>query len=100
MNTINLQTYSWITEAISTGEQLNHILKKKVKPGTTIHELFSELAAEYPEFRKTVYDPGTNSLNDQVMIIVNGKLVQTSDLRSRPLQDNDSITISPIMVGG
>ncbi len=71
-----------------------------MNPGMTIHDLFAGLAARYPQFRIQVYDPETGKFSDQVMVILNSRLVQVREFRETQLAENDTITLSPVLIGG
>ena len=98
--TLKLQTYSWISDTFGSTDKPNRTLKRRVKPGTTIYALFTELADKYPEFRKNIFDPNTGRLNDQVMVIINSRLVQGADMKDVEIRDKDNIILSPVLVGG
>lgn len=98
--TLKLQTYSWISDTFGSTDKPNRTLRRKVKPGTTIYTLFTELANQYPEFRKNIFDPNTGRLNDQVMVIINSRLIQSTDMKDVEVQDKDNIILSPVLVGG
>ncbi len=98
--TIDLVTYSWISGLLGEESSLGNIVKQEVKSPTTLGGFFAGLAEKYPEFRKYVLDPSTGVMNDEVVIILNNKLVQYSDAKDTPLSDQDTITLSPVLVGG
>jgi molybdopterin converting factor small subunit len=100
LNTVKLQAYSWISTAISDSGAATQTLRKQVKPGITLYELLAELADQFPEFRKQVFNPETGQLSDQVMIIFNSRLVQVDGLKTTIINDKDSIALSPVLVGG
>ncbi len=78
----------------------NQTLTPRIKDGATVFDLFSDLAAQYPEFCRKVFDPQSGKFSDQVMIIVNGRLVQDKDFKSTVIHDNDKVILSPVLVGG
>ena len=98
--TIKLQVYSWISGTMGTADNQNQTLKPKIVAGMTVHDLFAGLAERYPEFRDKVYNPGTGEFSDQVMVILNGRLVQAKEFRQTQLHDKDNLTLSPVLVGG
>jgi hypothetical protein len=100
VNTILIQSYSWISNTLGIAETTTHQLKKKVKEGTTLVELLAELANVYPDFRKMVFNPETNQLSEQVLIIFNNRLIQYSEIQSIVLKDKDHVTLAPVIFGG
>ena len=100
MYTVRIESYSWISGTMGQRTNRTRKLKKKVPAGATVYDLFSEVAASYPEFRKQVFNPDTGILSEQVMVIMSGKLLQSADLKNTPLNDNDKLVLSPVLVGG
>lgn len=99
-NTIRVEAYSWIASILGAAANENQKIKKQVKADSTVYDFFNELAENNPKFCEEVFNPQTGQLSDQVMIIMNGKLVQSADLRTTRFKDNDKITLSPVLVGG
>jgi molybdopterin converting factor small subunit len=100
MNTVRLQSYSWISNTLGIEETSTHQLREKVKEGTTLVAFLAELAGKFPEFRKMVFNPETGQLSEQVLIILNNRLIQYSEIQSIVLKDKDHITLAPVIFGG
>lgn len=92
--------YSWISGLLGEESSQGNIAKREIKSGATLGEFFTSLAEKHPDFRKFVLDPSTGVMNDEVVIILNNKLVQYSDAKGTVMQDQDTITLSPVLVGG
>jgi molybdopterin converting factor small subunit len=100
MNTIKIEAYSWISGSLGQADNQNLALDKELKEGLTLLDLFKSLAGQYPVFGQKVFNLQTGQIDDQVMIIVNGRLIQFKDFKSTVMHDQDSITLSPMLVGG
>jgi molybdopterin converting factor small subunit len=100
MNTIKVQVYAWISGSMGTADNQNQTLKKQLKDGATLFDLFNEIAGQYPDFSQKVFNPQNGQVSDQVMIIVNGRLVQVRDFKSTLMNDRDIVILSPVLVGG
>jgi molybdopterin converting factor small subunit len=100
MNTIKLQAYAWISGSMGTADNQNQTLKKQLKEGSTLFDLFSDIAGQYPDFCQKVFDPKSGQVSDQVMIIMNGRLIQVKELKSTVMNDKDTVILSPVLVGG
>ncbi len=98
--TIKLQLYAWIASSIGEEDTAGTLVDKKVKAGSTLAEFLAGLAASHENFRQFVFDPATNAMNDEVVIVLNNKLVQFKDIKDTVLKDQDIITLSPVLVGG
>jgi molybdopterin converting factor small subunit len=100
MNTVKLQAYAWISGSMGTADNQNQTIRKEVKEGSTLFDLFSAIAAQYADFRQKVFDPKTGQISDQVMVIMNGRLIQAKEFKSVIMNDKDSVVLSPVLVGG
>ena len=98
--TVNIQAYSWISQTLGLPENSDRIIKVKAKEGSTLDVVFTELAGTYPEFRKNVFDPENGQVSEHVLVILNNKLVQYSEIKTTSLQDQDTITLAPMIFGG
>jgi sulfur carrier protein ThiS len=97
---IKLQTYSWISLTLGKTDKTNRVFNKKIAAGTTLYDLFANLAERHPEFRDKVYNPATGAMNEQILVIINNRLVQARDFRQTELHDQDKITLSLVLAGG
>jgi sulfur carrier protein ThiS len=100
MNTVQLQLYSWTSQTLGMPVCDDCILDKEVKEGTSISDLFTELAMGHPEFRKLVFNPETHEMSDQVLVILNNILLQVSEIAQTKLNNRDIITLAPVLFGG
>ncbi len=75
-------------------------LEKEIGEGTTLGDLFADLALSYTDFRKAVFDPDIRKVSDQIMIVLNGSLLQVSDIAEVKPNDGDSVIILPVYSGG
>jgi molybdopterin converting factor small subunit len=100
MISIKLQAFAWISSAMGTAVNQNQTSKKQLQEGATLFDLFTQIAAEFPEFKEKVFDPQSGQISDQVMIIANGRLIQVKDFKSTVLKDKDTVVLSPVLVGG
>jgi hypothetical protein len=98
--TVKLQTYSWIASTVGAEDQLDSLIEKKTRAGSTLAEFFTALADACPRFRDFVYNPAESSMNDEVVIILNNKLIQFNTNRDTVINDQDTIILSPVLVGG
>ena len=76
------------------------ILEREIGEEATIGDLLADLAFSYTDFGKVVFNPDIRKVNDQVMVILNNRLLQFSDVMEAKLNDGDSIIILPVYSGG
>jgi molybdopterin converting factor small subunit len=98
--TVRLETFSWISASLGMPENGRRQFQRKLKEGAVLTDLFQDLAAAYPEFGIQIYDPAKGWTSNEVMIIVNHKLIQASEMAHLRLKDNDEVSLSPVLVGG
>jgi molybdopterin converting factor small subunit len=98
--TVKLQLYSWIASTVGEEDSSDSLVEKKIKAGSTLGDFFTGLAETFPRFRDFVYNSTDGSMNDEVVIIMNNKLVQFNSSRNTVINDQDIISLSPVLVGG
>jgi len=100
MITVKIDVCSWVSASLGRSESGHHIIRKKIKSGSVLTDVFEALAVAYPEFSQQVYDPDGGHVSEQIMVSVNHKLVHESEFPRTYLGDNDEIVLSLILVGG
>lgn len=98
--TLTINLYSWMAETLGAEEARKQTARLKLSPGTTVLDLFTDLANRYPKFRETIFNPDTGFFSDQVLVILSGKLVHPDNFANTVIQDNDRLSLSPVLVGG
>ncbi|MFC1864641.1 MoaD/ThiS family protein [Chloroflexota bacterium] len=76
------------------------ILEKEIGEGTTIGDLFSDLAFHYADFRKVVFNPDSGQVSDEVLVVLNDSLLQVPDVTGVKLNDGDNVILLPVYSGG
>jgi len=100
MITVKLEVCSWVSASLGGSESGYHVIRKIIKRGSTLTDLFETLANAFPEFNQQVYNPDGGHMSEQIMVSLNHKLVQESEFPQTILKDNDEIDLSLILVGG
>ena len=69
--------------------------------GKTVGEVIENLCdVKGAEFRIALFEKGTNRINDQYVIFVNGKPIDSTRELNRTVKKGDIIAISPALGGG
>ncbi len=76
------------------------VLEEEIKDRITVINLLASLVVNYPGFRETVYNPNAGVINEQIGVILNGRLLTFEEISQTVLRENDSITIIPLYYGG
>ncbi|MFC2025122.1 MoaD/ThiS family protein [Chloroflexota bacterium] len=100
MGKVQLKIPSWV--AIMLNEQGSDwfILEKEIGEGATIGDLLADLASDYTDFRKVLFNPDIGKVSDQVNVILNNNLLQSTDMTEAKLNDGDTVTLLPVYTGG
>ncbi|MFH0914130.1 MAG: MoaD family protein [Chloroflexota bacterium] len=68
--------------------------------GATFAELLSLLMDKLPAFKEIAVDPATQRVGDQIVIMVNGRLLDLVGGLQAGLKDGDQVQIFPFLAGG
>jgi hypothetical protein len=98
--TVQVETFSWISVSLERPESGRQHIEKILKAGAVLTDLFLDLAGSYPEFSRQIYDPAKGWKGNDLMVIVNHKLVPFTEFDRLRLNDHDEISLSPVLVGG
>jgi hypothetical protein len=77
-----------------------YVIEKEIDETSTIKSLLTGFAQNNTGFRTMVFNPDTGKLSDQVIITLNGNLLQVPDVTQIKLNDGDNIIITPAYEGG
>ena len=97
---VQLKIPSWVVSMLNAQGSDWFILEKEIGEGTTISDLLTDLAFNYPDFHKAVYNPDIGSVGDQVMVILNDNLLQIPEVTEAKLSDGDTLILLPVYSGG
>jgi len=75
-------------------------IEKDLKQWASIGDILVDLANNNVDFRKLVFNPLSRELTDEVMIALNGSLLQLSNLLEVKLKDGDHVMILPMVKEG
>jgi molybdopterin converting factor small subunit len=76
------------------------VLEKESEQWVTIGDLLTDLASDNKDFRKLIFDPSLGKVNEEVMVVLNSKLLQLSDVTGVKLKDGDTVVLVPVYGGG
>ena len=76
------------------------IIDKEFTMKTTLGDLLAELASQYTDFRKMVYDPQTGTIGEQINVAINRNLLPPERAVNHILEDGDNIILLPAYTGG
>ena len=76
------------------------ILEKEENEWAAIGDLLTDLASAHFYFREAVYDPYTSQINDGVLLVLNGILLQHENITGVKLKGGDTVLLLPVFAGG
>ncbi len=74
--------------------------QKEIKEGSTIGSLLSNIASDYADADKVIFDEGTGQISGELLIVLNNNLLQLPESINVKLSDGDRIMLLPIETGG
>ena len=104
MNRIILELWLWLGHELKGDfdcpSEMRSIKIVEVEDGTTLRKLMSDLAGRYPLISKRVFDIEGQSLNPDIVMNYNDRVINFQEVYDRILRDGDKITILPLAGGG
>ncbi len=75
-------------------------LQEHIDKGATFEHLLNHLVASYPALTDTLIHPATQQLNDDIIVIINGKFLDLVGGLQTQLRHGDNIQFLPVIPGG
>jgi len=99
---VELEVFPWLGEQLGGPAYRSRHLKWQVDvpEGETVGDLFARLAATRDPFRRLIFDPETQLLGAQVVVVLNDRLLDLSGGLHARLTDGDQLAIVPALAGG
>lgn len=72
-----------------------YIQQREITIGTVLEDALTLYALNYPGFRRIIFDPSDNKLNEGIQLTLNGVLFDLSQMMRKGLHEGDRITIIP-----
>ncbi len=72
-------------------------IEEKLEKITTVNDILDKMAKNYGKDFSSIIDPKTNKISNEVLIMLNGRSIRTTDLI---LKDQDVLIISLPLGGG
>jgi MoaD family protein len=93
---VNVQYYGSIRAVADKKEEEVEILRS-----ATVYELLLALSGRYGEpFDSEIFEGGEKQLRDDLMIAINGALIERTGIIGTALNPGDAVTLLPIFLGG
>lgn len=97
---VHLEIGVWLSEALGVKGSGPLVLEKEIPDGAKIGDLLREVAARHKTLMETLFEPGTKELTGAVIVVVNGKLLPSTQALDTTVNDGDKITLLPFIDGG
>ncbi len=75
-------------------------VEEAIEEGESLRSLLRRLAGRSPEFFGSIFDRETQTLSDEVAVVVNDRMDHLSRGLETALKDGDRILIFPFLAGG
>ncbi len=104
MNRVTIELWLWLSDELKGDfeclSEMRSVKIDRVEDGTTIREWLSDLVRRFPPLARRVFDIETGSLNPDVVMNYNDRLVIPQQVYDTILKDGDRLTLLPLAGGG
>lgn len=87
------EEFHWISDSCA-------LLEKEIEEGTTVRNFFEELSEKYSIFQERIFEREKGRISPEVVVTLNDRIIDPSELYDRILGDGDKITLLPMFSGG
>jgi molybdopterin converting factor small subunit len=90
----------WMAGSPGDSQSGSMILEEEIREGESLRSLLQRLAGRLPRLSGPIFDPGKQTLSDEVAVVINDHLLHLSNGLETMLRSGDRILIFPYMAGG
>ncbi len=76
------------------------IIEEAIEENESLRSLLHRLAGKSPQFLGSIFDTATQTLSDEVAVVINDRMDHFSRGLETHLKDGDRILIFPFLAGG
>jgi thiamine biosynthesis protein ThiS len=100
MATVIVKATRWLCQQMNVAPPNPDGVAVSVSEGESVRAMLRRLAAEGEGFWKAFLDAECQEVGDQVLVAVNGRLVNPADRSETRLRDGDEVLLLPLVDGG
>jgi len=100
MNSPRVELRLWLKDWPGWNQAGPIILQEPIEEGETLRSVLNRLAERVPQFKETIFDPMTQSISDEVALVINDRFQSLSLGLEIKMQDGDRILLFPYLAGG
>jgi molybdopterin converting factor small subunit len=100
MPQVKLKLHRWLLQSFGDETADTEEVLIRAEEGASILTLFGRLAAENGPFWKTLFDAKVQLIHPNVLVILNGRIVNPYQQCDTSLKEGDELTLLPMMDGG
>ena len=99
---VKVELWLWLGKELGgdfeSPSTMRSVLESAVEEGTTVRELFEDLAERYGPVRDKVFSD--HGFAPHVIATMNERVISVRELYDRVLEEGDRITVLPMYAGG
>ena len=100
MPQVKLKLNRWLSQGLDANSSGFDEISISALEGESIVELLRRLAEQHGVFRKTILDMKNLQILPNIVVMLNGRTVDTSDRSGTTLKEGDEVTFVGVLDGG
>ena len=100
MPTVKLKISGWLRQNLDAELIPSEGISISVREGETLPGMARQLAAQNDVFRRILFEEKNREFGANVLVILNGVLVNPHDRSEARLKEGDEVMLLPVMDGG
>ena len=100
MPLVKLKINRWLSQGLNSNSTGFEEIPISVPEGETVLEMVYRLAATHEVFRREILDEEGQYINTNVVVILNGRIVNPYDRSETTFKEGDEVTFLPMLQGG
>jgi len=97
---VKLKIHAWLGRDFNGTSSSFQDLSISVSAVESMQQVISRLAKENENFRRAIFEEKANRLREDILVILNGRIINLDKLSEVVLMENDEIIFLPYLAGG
>ena len=100
MSQVNLKLHCWLSQDVNADANAYEENLVRISEGETLLAMIRRLSGKSEFFKKEIFNEKTQMVREELIVLLNDRLVNIYESTEAILKDGDVVVILPIIYGG
>jgi molybdopterin converting factor small subunit len=100
MPCVRLKIHAWLIQDYESDSSSFKEISLSILEDESLYQFLSRLAAKNKAFRRAIFGEKTLMIREDILVVLNGRIVQPGEFFGKNLHENDEVIFLPLLSGG